>query len=292
MKAIRVLDTITVILDNGEIIDNIPNTENNWKFIVAYGDNQKLISKQFSPDTCYIDSSEIAGSNLLVYENGCVYMPIVSNISMPKDIVLKVLEAEQSGDQTEINKWVNFWTFVSMNPNEAVRDNIFWFLKKWDIQITNAGLIRAYRNVDIYQEANKQYNTQFIKRVINSYYKEKYVNGNDPSTIIDEKGNSLEFYYNDIMNEGNDTPIYTDQHSHTFRIKLGQPVSMPREETDQDSTRSCSRGLHCASAGWLEENYFGRVGLEVLVNPANVVAIPKLLWDLQQKCYMKIGQKR
>lgn len=245
MKAFKLNNLITLSFSTGEVLDDIPNTEENWNYILQNKSDEKLVYNYFSKDDNYLSVEDVAGSNLLVYKDGVITMPLVSEISIPKDIVLQILNAEQSKDQKQINKWVNFWTFVSMNPNESVRDNIFWFLKKWNIQITDSGLIRAYRNVDIEQDANPKYTTDFIKNIINSYYKEKYVNHTDPSKIMDRDGKSLEFYYNDIMNDCNDTPTYTDHHSHTFKIKLGQPVRMPREETDQDSTVSCSRGSTC-----------------------------------------------
>lgn len=68
--------------------------------------------------------------------------------------------------------------------------------------------------------------------------------------------------------------VYTDHHSHTFKIKIGEMVTMPREKCDCDSNNECSRGLHCASKHWLNRNYYGNVGLVVLVNPAEVVAVP------------------
>lgn len=72
----------------------------------------------------------------------------------------------------------------------------------------------------------------------------------------------------------NTSDIYTDAHSRTTRIKIGEMVTIPREECDSDSKVECSRGLHCASAKWLKKNYFGTVGLACLVNPADVVAVP------------------
>ena len=69
--------------------------------------------------------------------------------------------------------------------------------------------------------------------------------------------------------------IYTDHHSHSTRIKIGEVVTIPREQCDCNSNTECSRGLHCASAKWLKKNYFGSVGLACLVNPADVVAVPK-----------------
>lgn len=69
--------------------------------------------------------------------------------------------------------------------------------------------------------------------------------------------------------------VYTDHHSHSTTIKIGEMVTMPREKCDCDSNQECSRGLHVASVTWLKQNYFGTVGLACLVNPADVVAVPK-----------------
>ena len=68
--------------------------------------------------------------------------------------------------------------------------------------------------------------------------------------------------------------VYTDHHSHSTRIEIGEMVTIPREECDCNSNNECSRGLHCASVKWLKKNYFGDVGLACLVNPADVVAVP------------------
>ena len=70
--------------------------------------------------------------------------------------------------------------------------------------------------------------------------------------------------------------VYTDHHSHTFKIKIGEMVTMPREQCDCDSSVSCSRGLHCSSVGWLKRNYYGNTGLACLINPADVVAVPHI----------------
>jgi hypothetical protein len=51
---------------------------------------------------------------------------------------------------------------------------------------------------------------------------------------------------------------------------------MPREQVDDNQEHSCSSGLHVGAKGWLKNNYYGAVGLQVLVNPANVVATPTI----------------
>lgn len=70
--------------------------------------------------------------------------------------------------------------------------------------------------------------------------------------------------------------IYTDAHSGTTRIEIGKVVTMPREECDRDSDRTCSRGLHLGARTWLKQNYYGSQGMVCLCNPADVVAVPKL----------------
>jgi hypothetical protein len=74
---------------------------------------------------------------------------------------------------------------------------------------------------------------------------------------------------------------YMDLHSNTMSNALGKTVSMPRNQVDEDSSRTCSHGLHVASFGYL--SHFGGTGttdaddrvIVVKVNPADVVAVPK-----------------
>ena len=51
---------------------------------------------------------------------------------------------------------------------------------------------------------------------------------------------------------------------------------MPRNKCDSVQENSCSRGLHVAGKSWLTSNYFGDTALMVLVNPADVVAVPPI----------------
>lgn len=255
-------------------------TDDLWNFLIANQDNEEAIKKELLPkedvEGKYL-SDRVQNSNILTLRGNSVYMLDISEQSIPSDFVEKILEAEEEGNEAEIKKLKNFWTLVSLNPDSRVRNNLFWFIRKWDIKITEAGLIVAYRNADIKEETN--YSTECAKNIINLYYQEKYINGNDPYKIYGIDGGindlSLGEAYDEIVNGAN-SPIYTDQHSHSTTIKLGQPVRMPREETDQCQENSCSRGLHTGAKGWLKNNYYGAVGLQVLVNPANVVAVPTI----------------
>lgn len=68
--------------------------------------------------------------------------------------------------------------------------------------------------------------------------------------------------------------VYTDNYTHTFRIKIGEMVVVDEKQVDCNSDVECSKGLHVASAKWLKYNYFGDTGLACLVNPADVRAVP------------------
>lgn len=214
-------------------------------------------------------------SNILTRRGMSVYMLSVSELTIPEDFALRILEAELSGNQEEVNKYINFWTLVSMNPDSRVRNNLFWFIRRWGMEITQSGFVVGYRNVDLKEKG--KFTPVQVKDIINTFYNKKYIDGVNPkeeNIEVDGKSYNLEEAYNEVVN--NDCgPVFTDHHSHSFTIKLGQPVNMPREECDSDQEHSCSQGLHIGAKGWLKQNYFGGYGLQCLVNPAKVVAIPK-----------------
>jgi AAA ATPase containing von Willebrand factor type A (vWA) domain len=70
---------------------------------------------------------------------------------------------------------------------------------------------------------------------------------------------------------------FKDIHSGTMDNSPGQVVKVPRNQVDEDSTRTCSYGLHVANWWYANSQYSScaeDVMLEVEVNPAHVVAIP------------------
>lgn len=73
---------------------------------------------------------------------------------------------------------------------------------------------------------------------------------------------------------------FKDIHSGTFDNSPGQIVEMPRNQVDEDSSRTCSNGLHLANWEYSHTQYGNQnndstdVMIEVEVNPADVVAIP------------------
>ena len=221
------------------------------------------------------------------------YIPTISELTLPTDFVEEFIKAEMENDEDKITAYLNFWILVSLNPDSRVRNNLFWFLKKWGMVISKSGLIVAYRNADIKYQGRK-FSHEYMREISKQYAYIKYIskkNTNDyvvytdPELTIchikDAKNSdyapkiTLTQAYKDIVEAGDkEETVYTDHHSHTFEIRLGHIVSMSRKKVDSNQENTCSSGLHCAGKDWLEKNYFGTVGMRVLVNPADVCGIP------------------
>lgn len=233
----------------------------------------------------------IKKSSILTLRNGSAYILSISKLSVPQLLVDKIIEAESANNENALTAYKNFWTLLSLNPNSAVRDNLFWFLDKWGMSICKSGLFVAYRNVDLKSQGVK-YNQTITDIVSRSYYSIKGDNKNPRDyNLVNRKnkyivtqninkddinlGNLADLYANIIFTDGNAGTVYTDNHTKTFEIRLGHIVSMPRKDCDETQI-SCSRGLHAGAKGWLKQSYCGDIGLKVLINPSDVVSVPRV----------------
>lgn len=172
--------------------------------------------------------NNIKDSMILTMKDDSVYWEDVSKLSMPTELVKAVLDAEFEHDEVRLDTYRNFWTLMSLNPDERCRKNLFWFLNKNGLVISRCGFFVAYRNANYHSK--------------------------DPDGTV----------------------VYTDAHSGKTRIRIGEVVTMPREECDTVQEHTCSRGLHLGARSWLKRNYYGSQGLVCLCNPADVVAVPPL----------------
>lgn len=213
-KAVVITDTgMSYQRDNltKDQISVLMNTENFDDIIqIMFPDYTSNIKKVFQ-------------SKFISIENGSAYWKEVSNLSVPVELVDKIIDAENKNNELLIETYKNFWTLMSLNPSEECRKSLFAFLLRHGLQISKHGFFIAYRNVD------KTY----------------------------EEG------------------VYTDHHSHSFRIKIGEIVTMPREKVDSNNNIECSSGLHLGGRLWLEKYYYGDTGMVCLCNPADVCATPE-----------------
>ena len=302
MKVIRVMDTITVVLSNGGIISSDNCTDEMFMDIYNHQNDeeyvQNLLLPEFQTKKVIAKAKKelfegIEVSKYLVAKGASVYIPTISELSLPEDLVTAFLKAEKEDNKELIQTYLNFWTLVSLNPDSRCRQNMFWFLNKYGMKISKSGLFIGYRNVLVKKEGDS-IDAKLAQTISSEYSRIKFISKKSPkdymlckedgefvtkkATSIKDEDNvvgPLDKLYTSLSNV-EVTTVYTDAHTRTFEIKIGQIVSMPREKCDTIQENSCSKGLHVAGRDWLENNYFGDTGMMVLVNPADVVAVPPI----------------
>ncbi len=188
-----------------------------------------------------------------------------------------------------------FFLWCCLNPRSEVADKLYGFLVKNSFRITKQGFFVALRNVVTVEKDN-----ELVKFVSNSYNKVKavwkkravdyYVWQEDDGSYIFNKldlsnsngiskfhGN-LEELYLDLPNMAQNR--FTDAHTHSFDIRIGQVVSMPPEECSWSTADCAEKGLHFTSD---HINYVGCGDTSVLtlINPMKVVGIG----ELKGRCY-------
>ena len=228
-KVIKVDNKVTVFLENGEFVEKEVTEDEFKKVVEAQTDEEvlKLLCPEYQKSIELHNNAltlieKIQKSKLLSMRGDVVYWEEVSCLSVPEELVKAIIKAEEEHNELKISTYRNFWTLMSLNPDERCRKNLFWFLQKYGMTISRCGFFVGYRNVDKTEEEN----------------------------------------------------VFTDHHSHTFKIRIGEMVTMDRNKCDTIQENTCSTGLHIGGKGWLKKNYYGDTGLACLVNPADVVAVP------------------
>lgn len=230
-KVIKVDNKVTILLENGDFIEREVTDEEFEKVVKAHSDDEvlKILCPEYQRT---IDDrnkalsmiEKLRQSKLLRVENDTIYWDNVSSLSVPMELAEAIVDAELEHNDLKISTYRNFWTLMSLNPDDRCRKNLFWFLQRYGMTISKCGFFVGYRNVDKTKEEN----------------------------------------------------VFTDHHSHKFRIKVGEMVTMDRDKCDTVQENTCSTGLHIGGKGWLKRNYYGDTGLACLINPADVVAVPPL----------------
>jgi hypothetical protein len=220
-------------------------------------------------------------------------------ISVPRFLAWNVFKKWESAK--DYSAVLNFWRLCSLNPDPQARDDLFQFLEGGNFTLTPSGYFVAYRNVDV-MEAGDEHMTRWItKEYVNCRRKKISTSGTYVVKTKDAKEDkrfelmeanqyhliaekltanriligSLKEVYESLSDMGGKTTVYTDQFSHTFRIKIGELVKMERKACNSNPGADCSYGLHVGNKSFLTSGSFGSTGLAVLVDPSKVVAVPK-----------------
>lgn len=312
MKVIKIKNYITVILSDGTALTNSDCTDELYNQIINNQDDDEMVKSLLVPEM-YKKKEEfelrkdlidnLNESSLLTTKGSSVYMEEVSQLSLPQDFAMAVAKAEKDGNIELIETYKNFWTLCSLNPDSRARTNLFWFLNKYGMSISKSGLFVAYRNVELKSEGSK-IDSQKAQFISDEYTRVKFKLKKSPKNYdvyvrMDSDMETCDFslgstdalpkifkkftswarlgnlneLYAELSNEDS-SPVYTDGYTRKFTIKIGEPVSIDRKLCDPVQENTCSRGLHVAGKSWLSQGYFGNTSLKVLVNPADVVAVP------------------
>lgn len=219
------------------------------------------------------------------------------NTPVPSTLVEVVKEYHENGYPLEAI--INFWKLLMINPDKRVRESLFEFIKTHDFVLTDNGYMVVYKAVYIKEEADVDL-PGFVSNQYLHVKKDwkcspnKYVVYRDNNTselfitkletaenwdeeeknveVLGKLGDLFKSIFDDNQ-ESNVQTTYTDMHTRSMSIVLGQPVVMPRNACDSDPARDCSYGLHVGATKYVE-NFGGKSVLVCYVNPANVVAVP------------------
>ena len=293
MRTIKQGKALTIILSDGTVITDTKVSTETEAFIQEHSEKENEIKNYFMLGV--EEKEEIAETRVLIKDivkkpelytydeiTGITTIPSISKVSVPKHLLKKMQEAKT---EEILNSYLNFWRLACRNPNEHSRENLLWFLQTHNFTILNSGLFIAYRNVVKIErdEINIDALYKNIKKVQKKSPKKFNVVclPDADRTLVTKKldyklkeGEILVGNLEELYTQDSKEISYTDQRTKKFDIKLGFPVSMPREKCDTDSNNSCSSGLHCAAKDWSGLNQFGDTTLAVLVNPIDVVAVP------------------
>jgi hypothetical protein len=190
-----------------------------------------------------------------VFENSLYVKGI--RISTPELLIREIMKAQTENNNERLSALLNFWKLCALNPDPRARFDLFKFLVNHNLTLTPSGNFVAYRTVNVYKSGDAELEKFVTQEWLKVKRWKKAVSNYDVYQLPDNKyktsisgilsndgrakliGNLDKLYHNISTVAGN---VYTDNHTGTCRIKIGEPVTMTRPEVDPDPTNSCSRG--------------------------------------------------
>lgn len=155
-KIIKLDRTVIVLFEDGSYLQRDDVSEEEFNTIIKNKDNDvevfKIMNPQYSSIVEKVEYTnnlidKIKNSKILTMNKDSVYWMEVSRLSLPIELVKCILNAEENNDEIKLDTYKNFWTLMSLNPDEECRKNLFWFLEKNGLIISRCGFFVAYRNV-------------------------------------------------------------------------------------------------------------------------------------------------
>lgn len=265
-------------------------------------ENFEILDELISPIKKYLHAG-------IIEQIGDQFFLKDTNIPMPDRLATQIIEFSEQNHPVE--PLIRFWKLCMLNPNEQARNDFFEYCDKFGIVITDNGYAVLYKAVN----NNTSHNAEWAKTVAKYYAKVKrwkksaskfilikitheddtvsyHLKPSDTDVIewgyslLEEDSTmkqlmvwDLQKAYESLAENISDEDAFTPIHSggdYGNIIRIGEPVKMPREECDPDINADCSYGLHVGATTYVQHfGYGSSVLLACLVNPMNVVALPK-----------------
>ena len=232
------------------------------------------------------------GTDVFVRNGDSFYHRGVKDISVPQELFTGMIFAISEGDNQYYNSLVLFWKWCGLNDSPESRQAMFEFLQRNGFTLTDTGLFLSYRQVvDVETTLNgRDYPQLFsflnekIQLVMNIWKEspakhfvsvsEDGVYSLTKNTVVDALTTTILGSLKDVYETAKTATKFTDAHTGTFDIRMGEVVEEVREKCDFNRGADCSKGLHVGSPCFVQGGYFGNVGILVLINPKDVVSVP------------------
>ncbi|GAB3975588.1 hypothetical protein GCM10028806_33480 [Spirosoma terrae] len=220
---------------------------------------------------------------------------------LPKFILQKFREWHEAGE--DLTPLRNFTLLLAANPNPDVREDILPWLLKHHFMLTPNGYVVAYRYVNIKEQGGDRNLLEAITRAYANVRSRR--RATKEFSLFKLKDGTYTWDYNHKQPEGSKVvgivqdlykgldkqaqPVYTDNHTGKFRIKLGEVVEMDRTKTSA-SRADCSYGLHMGNSHWVKTSSYGSELLLCLINPADIVNVPSGEWKFRCCQYYPVAR--
>lgn len=311
-SSIQVNNTLTVILNNGQVLtkQGVESVElekcKTEEDVIKLMSTKEVIKEKEKIEEVKREIELIQFNFDILVETGdfevrdnSVYLKGI-NRSMPKllvnrfaDVVSSINTFKSLGGYTlEIEKFeieyqslIRFWKKCCLNPNSQSAEDLYEFLENHNMKIDQHGNFYAYRKVQSVGNNTKE----LVDFISNSYTKIKAIWKKNPSNFEVFDDNGYVMVHTDKLNGynkhvGNLKELYlnlpelqenrfTSSHTGKEDYRVGNIISMPRNEGDDNNQQSCSMGFHAASKKY-DYSGFGDTNILVIINPADILAVP------------------
>lgn len=216
---------------------------------------------------------------------------------LPEIIVQKFSKLIADGE--DFQHLIRFWQLTLLNPNPEARRGLYKYITKQKMIITNEGYLLTFRRivkvtgkkaedakidpkiiegfvqqVKKWKRGRRSYEIYMVSKVPTMFHIKNHAENNSKYEFV----GTLHDVYERIK-LGTNTNIsnqdtYTDNHTKTMVIRIGEPVKQHRSKCNENSKQDCSYGLHLGTPSYVTSNSLGSVIVACLLNPQHVVSVP------------------